>query len=72
MPMVSGLELGKEIRRLDLEAQIIYATTEPQFALLAYADFTLMSGEELVSWTGLLNGKGKIEMSWHFHEFLRA
>ena len=37
MPMVSGLELGKEIRRLDLEAQIIYATTEPQFALQAYA-----------------------------------
>lgn len=37
MPMVSGLELGKEIRRLDCEAQIIYATTEPQFALQAYA-----------------------------------
>lgn len=37
MPMVSGLELGKEIRRLDREVQIIYATTEPQFALQAYA-----------------------------------
>lgn len=37
MPMVSGVELGKEIRRLDREAQIIYATTEPQFALQAYA-----------------------------------
>ena len=37
MPMVSGLEVGKEIRRLDREAQIIYATTEPQFALQAYA-----------------------------------
>ncbi|MEM1485979.1 LytTR family DNA-binding domain-containing protein [Oscillospiraceae bacterium PP1C4] len=37
MPMVSGLELGKEIRRLDREAQIIYVTTEPQFALQAYA-----------------------------------
>lgn len=37
MPMVSGLELGKEIRRLDREAQIIYATTEPRFALQAYA-----------------------------------
>ena len=37
MPMVSGLELGKEIRSLDREAQIIYATTEPQFALQAYA-----------------------------------
>ena len=37
MPMVNGLELGKEIRRLDREAQIIYATTEPQYALQAYA-----------------------------------
>jgi DNA-binding LytR/AlgR family response regulator len=37
MPMMNGLELGKEIRRLDREAQIIYATTEPQFALQAYA-----------------------------------
>lgn len=36
MPMVSGIQLGKEIRRLDREAQIIYATTEPQFALQAY------------------------------------
>ncbi|WOO38417.1 LytTR family DNA-binding domain-containing protein [Anaerocolumna sp. AGMB13020] len=36
MPMVSGIELGKEIRRIDREAQIIYATTEPQFALQAY------------------------------------
>jgi DNA-binding LytR/AlgR family response regulator len=35
--MLNGLELGKEIRRLDCEAQIIYATTEPQFALQAYA-----------------------------------
>lgn len=37
MPLMSGLELGKEIRRLDREAQIIYTTTEPQFALQAYA-----------------------------------
>lgn len=37
MPMVNGLELGKEIRCRDREAQIIYATTEPQFALQAYA-----------------------------------
>ena len=37
MPMVSGIELGKEIRRRDREAQIIYATNEPQFALQAYA-----------------------------------
>jgi len=37
MPMVNGIELGREFRRLDREAQIIYATTEPQFALQAYA-----------------------------------
>ena len=37
MPLVNGLELGREIRRLDHEAQIIYVTTEPQFALQAYA-----------------------------------
>jgi DNA-binding LytR/AlgR family response regulator len=37
MPMVNGLELGRKIRRYDREAQIIYATTEPQFALQAYA-----------------------------------
>ncbi len=37
MPMVNGLQLGKEIRRCDREAQIIYTTTEPQFALQAYA-----------------------------------
>lgn len=37
MPMINGLELGKEIRRHDREAQIVYATTEPQFALQAYA-----------------------------------
>lgn len=37
MPLISGIELGKEIRRLDREAQIIYATTEPQFALQAYS-----------------------------------
>jgi DNA-binding LytR/AlgR family response regulator len=37
MPMVSGLEIGQEIRRLDREAQIVYTTSEPQFALQAYA-----------------------------------
>lgn len=37
MPMVSGLELGHSIRRLSKEAQIIYTTTEPGFALDAYA-----------------------------------
>ena len=37
MPMINGLELGKEIRRRDSETQIIYVTTEPQFALQAYA-----------------------------------
>ncbi|NCB32883.1 MAG: response regulator transcription factor [Erysipelotrichia bacterium] len=37
MPMVSGLELGREIRRHSSDAQIIYITTEPAFALDAYA-----------------------------------
>lgn len=37
MPMVNGIEVGREIRRIDLEAQIIYATSEPSFALEAYA-----------------------------------
>ncbi len=37
MPMVSGLELGREIRCMSTDAQIIYITTEPSFALDAYA-----------------------------------
>lgn len=36
MPMINGIKLGKDIRCFDREAQIIYATTEPQFALQAY------------------------------------
>jgi DNA-binding LytR/AlgR family response regulator len=36
MPMVNGIEAGRAIRRLDREAQIIYATTEPSFALEAF------------------------------------
>lgn len=37
MPMINGVEVGRDIRRLDREAQIIYATSEPGFALEAYA-----------------------------------
>lgn len=37
MPMVSGLELGRSIRQISTDAQIIYITTEPGFALDAYA-----------------------------------
>jgi len=37
MPMLSGLELGRSIRRVNTDAQIIYITTEPGFALDAYA-----------------------------------
>lgn len=33
MPMMNGVQLGIEIRRLDREAQIIYVTTAPEFAL---------------------------------------
>lgn len=36
MPMVSGIELGRSIRRRSTDAQIIYITTEPGFALDAY------------------------------------
>ncbi len=37
MPMMSGLQLGQEIRLLDLEAQIIYVTTAPEFALDSFS-----------------------------------
>lgn len=37
MPMVNGLELGRAIRRASREAQIIYVTSEPGYALDAYA-----------------------------------
>jgi len=36
MPLVNGIEVGREIRRFDREAQIIYATTEPTFALESF------------------------------------
>lgn len=37
MPMINGIEVGKEIRRLDREGQIIYATTEPSFAFESFS-----------------------------------
>ncbi len=37
MPMISGLEVGQSIRRISREAQIIYVTTDPGYALDAYA-----------------------------------
>ncbi len=37
LPMISGLELGRSIRRISTDAQIIYITTEPGFALDAYS-----------------------------------
>jgi len=37
MPMINGIELGKEIRRMDCECQIIYVTTEPEYALASFA-----------------------------------
>lgn len=36
MPMINGIEVGKTIRKLDREAQIIYATAEPGFALQSF------------------------------------
>lgn len=37
MPMINGVQLGHEIRKRDKEAQIIYTTTEPQFALESFS-----------------------------------
>jgi len=37
MPMISGLELGRSIRRVSTDAEIIYITAEPGFALDAYS-----------------------------------
>ena len=36
MPMLDCISLGKELRRFDREAQIIYATTEADFALKSF------------------------------------
>ncbi len=36
MPMINGIEVGRAIRRLDREAQIIYSTTEQSFALESF------------------------------------
>lgn len=41
MPMVNGIDLGKAIRHNDREAQLIYTTTESQFALQAYVVFPI-------------------------------
>lgn len=37
MPMIGGLDVAKEIRRFDDDAQIIFTTTEPSFALQSFA-----------------------------------
>lgn len=37
MPMIHGVELGRDIRRGDREAQIIYITTAPEYALESFA-----------------------------------
>lgn len=37
MPMVDGIQVGRTLRRLDREAAIIFITSEPGFALEAYA-----------------------------------
>ena len=37
MPMINGIEIGKQVRLLDREAQIIYASTEPGFALQSFS-----------------------------------
>ncbi len=37
MPMLSGVQLGVELRRGDREAQILFVTTEPGFALESFS-----------------------------------
>lgn len=37
MPMINGIQLGGQLRLSDMAAQIIFTTTEPQFALDAFA-----------------------------------
>ena len=37
MPMMSGVQLAQEIRLLDQEAQIIFATTAPEYALDSFS-----------------------------------
>lgn len=37
MPMMNGIQLGRQLRLSDMGAQIIFTTTEPQFALDAFA-----------------------------------
>ena len=37
MPLLSGLDVGRSIRRISTDAQIIYITSEPGYALDAYA-----------------------------------
>jgi len=37
MPMYNGIEVGMTVRRMDRHAQIIYATTEPQYALNSFS-----------------------------------
>lgn len=37
MPMINGIELGKEIRMIDQEAEIIYISTEFSFALESFS-----------------------------------
>ncbi len=37
MPMVNGIQVGREIRRMNTDAQIIFVTTDPSFALDAYS-----------------------------------
>ncbi len=67
MPMVSGLELGNEIRRFDREAQIIYATTEPQFALTAYAvnplNYLIKPIDKLKFWDTLTLAISKVDLA---------
>lgn len=67
MPMVNGLKLGNEIRCFDRESQIIYATTEPQFALNAYAvnplNYLIKPIDKLKFWDTLTLAISKVDLA---------
>ena len=61
MPMINGLELGRSIRRIDTDAQIIYITAEPGYALDAYAIHPLHYLLKPVTAKVLLEAVSKVE-----------
>ncbi|MGE0074343.1 MAG: LytR/AlgR family response regulator transcription factor [Sphaerochaetaceae bacterium] len=67
MPMVSGIGVGKSIREHDREAFILYATSEPGFALQSFAtnpiDYLLKPIDKQQLFKTLLLAVSKLETS---------